>query len=70
MSKTDSERVKECLAFVENNPQLNFPTYWLDMLEKEAMELGLIPEFKRMGINCPREQFFEPLYGGDMADVF
>ena len=65
----DVERVQRCLTWIKANPYTN--TDWALGVIQEARDIGLLPALKpALGCNCPKEPYFEPAYGGDLAEVF
>lgn len=64
-------RLTECCAFIALNPAARYPRGWVAEVESEARTVGLMkPLVARIGCNVPKEPYFEPVYGGDMEDVF
>ncbi len=62
-SPDDIERVKNCLAWIDANPN-KAPYAWIYGVQEEARSLGLLPKLApRIGCNCPddggRTAFYE-----------
>lgn len=67
----DEKRILENLKWLKENPLPVGAVWsaWKQDVESEAIKLGLVSGVQ-VGCNCPSVNCPEPVYGGDMADVF
>lgn len=67
----DESRVLQNLKWLKENqlPAGVVWSAWKQDVESEAIKLGLVSGVQ-VGCNCPSVNCPEPVYGGDMAEVF
>ena len=68
---TPLQQIRHCLNYIQANPNARYPSGWKEEVIAEARKLGLLkPAAPQIGCNCPTTPRFEPVYGGDLEDVF